>query len=127
MRNLLPLVIQYAEVPEFPMWEQLLLVLLIVVSGLAFWARFRKAVAQIRAAKPDVAFSLRPVGKRIRSFVLEVMLQSKVIRERPLAGIAHAFVFWGFCAFAVITVNHFASSFGWPFISPGSTAGRLYL
>ena len=39
------------------------------------------------------------------------MLQGKVIRERPLPGLAHAFVFWGFCAFALITVNHLAAGF----------------
>ena len=38
-------------------------------------------------------------------FVSEVLLQAKVIRDRPLAGIAHAFVFWGFCAFALITLD----------------------
>ena len=40
------------------------------------------------------------------------MLQGKVIRERPLPGLAHAFVFWGFCAFALITLNHLATGFG---------------
>ena len=45
-------------------------------------------------------------------FISEVLLQSKVIRERPLPGIAHAFVFWGFCAFALVTLNHFAQGFG---------------
>ena len=39
------------------------------------------------------------------------MLQGKVIRERPLPGLAHAFVFWGFCAFALIT------SIIWPPVS----------
>ena len=35
--------------------------------------------------------------------------QAKVIRERPLPGLAHAFVFWGFCAFALVTLNHVAA------------------
>jgi hypothetical protein len=38
-----------------------------------------------------------------------------VIRCRPLPGIAHAFVFWGFCAFALVTANHLAMGFGFPF------------
>ena len=40
------------------------------------------------------------------------MLQGKVIRQRPLPGLAHAFVFWGFCAFALITLIAFISVIG---------------
>ena len=48
------------------------------------------------------------------------MLQAKVIRQRPLPGLAHAFVFWGFCAFALVTLNHVAIGFGTRFLAPGS-------
>jgi hypothetical protein len=54
------------------------------------------------------------------------MLQGKVIRQRPLPGLAHAFVFWGFCAFALVTVNHIASGFGLRFLSAESGFGRFY-
>ena len=43
-------------------------------------------------AKPDADFQLAPVGKRVSDFIWEVMLQGKVIRQRPLPGLAHAFV-----------------------------------
>ena len=72
----------------------------------------RRFCSRIRAAKPDADFSLRPVGPRVRELLWEVMLQAKVIRQRPLPGLAHAFVFWGFCAFALVTVNHVAIGFG---------------
>ena len=49
----------------------------------------------------------------MRKFVWEVLLQAKVIRERPWPGLAHAFVFWGFCAFALVTINHVSEAFGW--------------
>ena len=39
---------------------------------------------------------MSPLGPRIRQFLWEVMLQGKVIEQRPLPGLAHAFVFWGF-------------------------------
>src|SRR5204862_1020456 len=35
-------------------------------------------------------------------------------------GLAHAFVFWGFCAFALITLNHIAIGFGAGFLPPRS-------
>jgi len=101
------------------MFEKLLLALLLVASLAGFWWRFGAVLRKIRAAKPDANFSLFPLGPRIRELVWEVMLQAKVIRERPLPGLAHAFVFWGFCAFALVTLNHIAIGFGTPFLPPG--------
>ena len=46
------------------------------------------------------------LGRRLWEFVSEVLCQSKVIQQRPLPGLAHAFVFWGFLAFALVTTNH---------------------
>ena len=69
---------------------------------------------------------LHPLAPRVRQFVWEVMLQGKVIRERPLPGLAHAFVFWGFCAFALITLNHLAAGFGAPFLNRESGFGKAY-
>jgi Fe-S oxidoreductase len=110
--------------PSLP--EKILFAVLLAASVYGFWARFRTVVHTIRAAKPDASFSLAPVGKRLWDFVSEVLLQSKVVRERPLAGIAHTFVFWGFCAFALVTLNHVAEGFGFPFLSRQSWFGRGY-
>jgi Fe-S oxidoreductase len=62
----------------------------------------------------------------VHDFVWEVMLQAKVIRERPLAGVAHALVFWAFCAFALVTLNHCATIFGVGFLDPAGPVGRIY-
>jgi Fe-S oxidoreductase len=106
--------------------EIILFLLFLAASALGFWVRFRRVLNKIEEAKPDVDFRLDPVGKRVWDFVSEVMLQSKVIRERPLPGIAHAFVFWGFCAFALVTLNHFATGVGLPFLSRNSWFGAFY-
>lgn len=124
---MLAALISYAEPSDFALWERTLVALLIMLSAVAFWARFRKVWTQIETARGDPAFSLRPLGKRIRDFVLEVMLQTRVIGQRPLPGIAHAFVFWGFCAFALVTINHIAAAFGASFLHAESTAGTIYL
>jgi Fe-S oxidoreductase len=55
-----------------------------------------------------------------------VLFQSKVIRERPLPGLAHAFVFWGFLAFALVSLNHLATGLRLGFLSPVSLIGRFY-
>jgi Fe-S oxidoreductase len=105
---------------ELPVTGKVLFALLLVASVAGFGFPFLAVLRGIGAAKPDADFSLLPLGPRIRELIWEVMLQAKVIRERPLPGLAHAFVFWGFCAFALVTVNHIAIGFGRPFLSPGS-------
>lgn len=105
-------------------FEMVLFAILLVASAAAFWRRFGPVLATIRAAKPDPGFSLSPIGRRLYDFTSEVLLQSKVIRERPLPGLAHAFVFWGFLAFALVTLNHFAAGFGRPFL--GENSAYLY-
>jgi Fe-S oxidoreductase len=105
--------------------EVLLIVLMLASLG-GFLYRFRNVVEVIGAAKPDPGFTLGSLLPRVRTFVWEVLLQGKVIQQRPIAGAAHAFVFWGFCAFALITINHFAAGFGVPLFSRESTFGRAY-
>ena len=110
-----------------PSWLEIaILAILLCISGSIFWLRFRKPVDAIRRSRDNPDFQLRPIGPRIRQFVWEVLLQGKVIRERPLPGLAHAFVFWGFCAFALITLNHLAAGFGLPFLSREGGFGKAY-
>jgi Fe-S oxidoreductase len=110
-----------------PSWLEIaILAILLCISGSLFWRRFRKPLDAIRRARDNPDFKLRPIAPRIRQFVWEVMLQGKVIRERPLPGIAHAFVFWGFCAFGLITLNHIAAGFGLPFLSREGGFGKAY-
>jgi Fe-S oxidoreductase len=100
--------------------EILVFLVLLGTSVYLFWRRFGTVFRRIRDAKKDANFSLQPIAKRVREFVWEVLLQAKVIRERPLPGLAHAFVFWGFGAFALVTLNHLATGVGFPFLSRGS-------
>ena len=109
-----------------PTWfETAILLVLLAVSGYLFWMRFGKVVNKIFASKPDANFSIHPVGKRTWEFFWEVICQAKVIKERPLPGLAHAFVFWGFCAFGIITINHFAQGLGFPLLHHDSWVGRF--
>ena len=106
--------------------EVVILTVLLCASAYAFWFRFRRVVRTIRSAKPDQTWNLRPIAPRLGRFVWEVLLQGKVIVDRPLPGIAHAFVFWGFCAFALVTINHLAAGFGVTLIPRDSIAGEIY-
>ena len=105
---------------------KILLALLVLASLTLFWIRFSKRVNRIWKARPDPDFRLGSLGPRMKHLLWDVMCQAKVIRERPLPGLAHAFVFWGFCAFALVTVNHIASGFDVPLFRRHSAFGRLY-
>lgn len=107
-------------------WETLLMLAVLTASGLLFWRRFGRVVATIRGAKPDANFSLAPLGPRIAEFVWDVALQAKVIRHRPLPGLAHAFVFWGFCAFALVTLDHIAAGLGFRLLDRNGWFGGFY-
>src|ERR1700761_3352663 len=116
----------YAEPPSFSMTERVLLALLIVLSLVGFFGRFYRVLRNIFTARKDSDFRLAPVGKRIWDFFWEVLCQAKVIRERPLPGLAHAFVFWGFLAFALVSLNHFAAGFGLGFLDADGWLGGFY-
>ena len=115
-----------AEPQHFSLAEKLLLIALIVASAWLFWKRFGVVVDKILHSRKDPGFQLFPIGKRVWDFFWEVLCQAKVIRERPLPGLAHAFVFWSFLAFALVTLNHVAVGLGIGFLNPAGTFGRIY-
>src|ERR1700692_4875693 len=106
--------------------ETAVFLVLLVASGYGFWFRFGKVWRTVLRSKKDPEFHLQPVGRRVRDFVWEVLLQGKVIWQRPLPGLAHAFVFWGFCAFALVTINHFAEGVCVPLLTRESFFGWFY-
>lgn len=106
--------------------EKVIFAVLILASLAGFLARFNHVLKNLRKSKPEPGYHFQPVARRVADFLWEVMLQGKVIRQRPLPGLAHAFVFWGFCAFALITLNHAAAGFGFPFVARESAFGRFY-
>jgi Fe-S oxidoreductase len=106
--------------------ETALFLVLLVASLYGFWTRFGKVWRTVLASKKDPDFTIQPVGLRTRDFVWEVLLQGKVIWQRPLPGLAHALVFWGFCAFALVTLNHFAQGVGLHPLAREGFFGSLY-
>ena len=115
-----------AEPETFSPIERMLFCAVAVVSGWAFWRRFNFVLQRILHSRPDPGFHLTHVGKRLWDFFWEVLCQAKVIRERPLPGLAHALVFWTFCAFVLVTLNHCAIGLGIGFLSPTSPFGHFY-
>ncbi len=46
------------------------------------------------------------IAKRLWRVFVEVILQYRVVRDRPVVGTLHAFVLWGFFAFGWVSANH---------------------
>src|SRR5215475_10796985 len=88
----------------------LLLWLLVVVFVGAFASQVARRVRLIAAA-PNT-FSLDHLGVRVQRFIVDVIGQRRTIIERPAAGLAHAFVFWGFVAFGGYTTVEFLNGLG---------------
>src|ERR1700733_11212448 len=122
----LALTLHYAEPPSFFALEMVLLGLLIVLSLVGFFWRFNRVLRNIFAARKDPDFHIAPIGRPIWNFFWEVLCQAKGIKERPLPGLAHAFVFWGFLAFALVSLNHFASGLRLGFLSVDGYVGGFY-
>ena len=86
-------------------------VAVLVLATLASVGYFCSTVAKrlspmLRARERNLAFDR--LGMRLWTVFAEVVLQTRVIRERPLAGVLHALVMWGFFAFAWVSFEHFA-------------------
>jgi len=91
------------------------------MATIAFWILFVAGVAafavqtatRVRsiAAAPNT-FSIDDLPFRINRFLADVVLQRRTIRERPAAGLMHAFVFWGFVVFAGYTTVEFLYGLG---------------
>lgn len=108
-------------------WAERALVLVLLFTSIGlFWWRFQRVVGILKRARPTPDFEVAPLGPRVRKFLWEVMLQAKVIEQRPLPGLAHAFVYWGFLAFGLITLNHLATAFGAQFLTPEGGFGSFY-
>ena len=105
--------------------EVVVFLLLLGASLVSFCWEFRRIGVAIWQSKPDADFSLAPVWARLAGVAREVLLQTVVIRGRPWPGIAHAVVFWGFCAFGLATIDHLARGCGVRLLPSGSLYSKV--
>jgi Fe-S oxidoreductase len=85
---------------------------LFILTALSIWvfANTVKRRGLFRLPKPgEVSFD--DLARRIWWTFLEVVLQYRVVRDRPIAGTLHAAVVWGFLAFAWVSATHFYTGF----------------
>ena len=95
---------------EFAIWEVLLLTVLIAASAALFAVSLRPKIQAILAGKGD-RVRTDEVPRRLWVTFKEVLLQTRVIGGRPVAGAMHAAVFGGFMLVLMVAI-------------PNSLAGR---
>ena len=110
---------------NFSLFEQIILVIGIIFSLGSFSYEIWKRMRIVFKGTGSLPFD-RPLERSWR-FFKEVMLQEKVIKGRPIAGIMHAFVFWGFLAFGLITLEHFARGFNLILMSHSTHKAYSYI
>ncbi len=99
------------------MIKAIILVVLIVAAAVLFWLPIQKRINLIQSAGGGLRTD--NFGRRFQRFLAEVVFQSVVIGQRPLVGLMHAFVFWGFVFFIPATLHHFAEGFGFSLLGSG--------
>jgi len=77
---------------------------LALASAWFFLATINRRLSSILTRRWDV--QLDHIPKRLWRVFVEVFLQYRVVRDRPLVGILHAAVMWGFLAFAWVRLEH---------------------
>jgi Fe-S oxidoreductase len=90
---------------------QMLLLWLLVVGAVGLFAVQVSTRVRLMAAAPNT-FTIDAVGFRLRRFLVDVVAQRRTIAERPVPGVAHALVFWGFVAFSGYTAVEFLAGLG---------------
>lgn len=94
---------------SFSFIEQIILFIIILLSiGSFSFEIFKRFVI---VSKGTGTFNFDSLGIRIKRVLVEFVLQKKVISQRFWPGLMHAFVFWGFMFFSIITLDHFSIGF----------------
>ncbi len=96
--------------------DRVLLIVLAAVVAVIFFRDLRPKIRHILAGPTDRVRTDR-IGRRLAVAVKEVLLQTRVIGGRKIAGAMHAAVFLGFLCFALETTDHFLEPFDVPLLA----------
>jgi Fe-S oxidoreductase len=86
--------------------SRVILIALAIGSVWLFLATINRRLSSVFTRRWDLR--LDNIPKRLWRVFVEVILQYRVVRDRPLVGLLHGAVVWGFLVFAWVTTEHFA-------------------
>ena len=99
----------------FNLIEQLIITTLILIAIFSFSIELMKRYKIIM--KGTGKFSFTKPHIRLKRVFDEFLLQKKVLSQRFVPGLMHAFVFWGLIFFSIITIDHFLIAYNIHFFS----------
>jgi Fe-S oxidoreductase len=111
--------------------EKVLFTLFAAVSVWATYLGISQIVAVIRKGQPEYYSRTNLAGERIREAIVGTITQVTVFRNRPIVGLFHSFIFYGFSFYVLVNLvdlgeGFFPSNwFGWLGRSPVGAWFRL--
>jgi Fe-S oxidoreductase/nitrate reductase gamma subunit len=88
--------------------KALIFSIVLIIAFLIFFSSVRKLYKSLKLGKPENRFD-KP-GERLKNVLIVAIAQSKLLRE-PVAGIMHAFIFWGFCVLLIVVIESIIQGF----------------
>lgn len=82
--------------------------LVLLLAAFIFYSSVRKLYKSLLMGKPENRFNR--VSERLKNVFVVALAQSKLFRE-PVAGLMHAFIFWGFCALLIVVLESLIQGF----------------
>jgi Fe-S oxidoreductase/nitrate reductase gamma subunit len=80
----------------------------LIVAFAIFFFSIRKLYKGLLIGKAENRFDRIP--ERIKNVLVVALAQSKLLRE-PVAGLMHAFIFWGFCVLLIVVIESIIQGF----------------
>ncbi len=90
---------------SFTLIEKILLTIIIISALSSFSWEIIKRFKIVLKGEGKLPFD--NLSKRLIKVLREFIFQEKVLKQRFFVGLMHGFVFWGFMAFGLITIDHF--------------------
>jgi len=87
--------------------------IVLLVAIVIFYFSLKKLYKGLLIGKPENRFN--NILERLKNVLVVALAQSKLFRE-PVAGLMHAFIFWGFCALLIVVIESIIQGF-YPYFS----------
>lgn len=93
--------------------KPLIFSIVLLIAFFIFYLSVKKLYKALFFGKPENRFNR--LSERFKNVLVVAFAQSKLFRE-PIAGLMHAFIFWGFCALLIVVIESIIQGF-YPYFS----------
>jgi len=91
--------------------EKILFALLAVISVYFTYRGFQQIIGVIRRGQPEYYPRTNQIGERIREAFVRTVTQVTVFRNRPIVGLFHSFIFYGFGFYVLVNLVDLVEGF----------------